>query len=328
MNALTPTIVAPKINRSLKLQFQGDWGRANLHRAFGWLSQEMVNICGPHTRIAIWNGTGAMKNIRAVGRGEVDVAMVTPAAFAAMALEGRGIFAGEAYPHLRALGHVPQDDRMILAVRRDLGIRSFEDLRTKKPKLRITTGLDDGENFMGLAAMEIFAKSGMPRAAMEAWGCHFIEHETPRACVDEMMTGNANAIFQEAIMTHYWTKMADTLALDFIPIEPAARDQLMQDFGWPSAALPKGYLRGMNRELEFLDFSDFLLATTTELPDDVAHAIAWSLVERWNLLEDQYRHIPPARSPVSYPLDPKAACRTPIPLHPGAERYFRSAGHL
>jgi hypothetical protein len=22
------------------------------------------------------------------------------------------------------------------------------------------------------------------------------------------------------------------------------------------------------------------------------------------------------------------ACRTPIPLHPGAERYFREAGHL
>jgi TRAP-type uncharacterized transport system substrate-binding protein len=80
--------------------------------------------------------------------------------------------------------------------------------------------------------------------------------------------------------------------------------------------------------MEFLDFSHFLLLTTTDLPDDVAYALAWSLIERFSTLEMQYRHLPPERSPVSYPIDPKAACRTPIPLHPGAERYFREAGHL
>ena len=35
--------------------------------------------------------------------------------------------------------------------------------------------------------------------------------------------------------------------------------------------------------------------------------------------------MPPERSPVSYPIDPKAACQVGIPLHPGAERYFRDA---
>jgi hypothetical protein len=143
-----------------------------------------------------------------------------------------------------------------------------------------------------------------------------------------MLAGRADAIFQEAVMTQYWRDMADKLDLAFLPIERAARDKLGAELGWPSASLPKGYLRGMDRELEFLDFSHFLLVTTTAIPDDVAYAMAWSLVERWDDLEVQYRHIPPERSPVSYPLDPQAACRTPIPLHPGAERYFREAGHL
>jgi hypothetical protein len=64
------------------------------------------------------------------------------------------------------------------------------------------------------------------------------------------------------------------------------------------------------------------------LPDEIAYALAWSLIERFSTLEAQYRHMPPERSSVSYPIDPKAACRTSIPLHPGAERYFREAGHL
>src|SRR5262249_29547339 len=111
-------------------------------------------------------------------------------------------------------------------------------------------------------------------------------------------------------------------------IEPAARDRLKAELGWPSGVLRKNYLRGMTEESEFLDFSHFLLLGTSALPHDVAYALAWSLVEQFETLERQYRHIPPERSPGSYPLDPKAVCQTPIPLHPGAERYYREAKHL
>ncbi|MCC6474546.1 MAG: hypothetical protein IT514_12470 [Burkholderiales bacterium] len=313
----------PVLKRSITLNFMGDWGNANLHRAFGWLSSEMVNLCGPHTRIAIWNGNGAMRNLRAVGRGEVDVALVTPAHFVAMALDGRGPCADEFYPHLRALGHVPQHDRLIFAVRKEFGVASFGDLREKKPPLRISVGLDDGDNFMGMAAQYVMAKSGISRREFESWGGRYIENETPRACVNEVLAGNADAIMQEAVMTQYWRAMTDKIDFDFIEIEQRARDALIRDLGWPSARLPKGYLRGMDREMEFLDFSHFLLVTTTDLPDDVAYGLSWCLVEKWSGLEEQYRHLPPERSPVSYPLDARAACRTPIPLHPGAERYFR-----
>jgi uncharacterized protein len=319
---------APVIGRSIRLHFQGDWGRANLHRAFGWLSTEMLTLCGPHTRIAIWNGTGAVNNLLAVGRGEVDVALVTPASFAAMALDGRGPLKGESFPNLRALGHVPQHDRLIFAVRKEFGIASFDELRKKKPALRIVAGLDNNENFMGLAAQELMAKSGIPRSEFESWGGRYIEHETPGDCVAEMMKGNADAIIQEAIMTHYWHSMADKIDLTYVEIEPKARDALKQELGWSTATLPKGYMRGMDREMEFIDFSHFLLVARADLPDDVAYALSWCLVERWSNLEDQYRHLKPERSPVSYPLDPKAAARPPIALHPGSERYFRQAGHL
>lgn len=92
--------------------------------------------------------------------------------------------------------------------------------------------------------------------------------------------------------------------------------------------MPAAYLRGLDRETRFLDFSHFLIVATSDLAEDVAYALAWSLVEGWDGIERQYRHLPPERSPVSYPLKPDEIWRTSIPLHPGAERYFREAGHM
>jgi TRAP transporter TAXI family solute receptor len=321
-------IAPPLIDRSIRLNLMGDWGRANLHRALGWLSYELVRLSGAHTKIGIWNGRAALDNVRAVGRGEVDVALMTPASFCRMTFDGKAPSGDEPFPHLRALGYVPQDDRMILAVRKELGIRSFDDIRKKRPQLHITAGIDDGIGYMGMAAHAIMRASGIQRHEIEAWGGSFIEHEEPHECIRELASGNANAIFQEAVMTSWWKDLADRNDLAFIPIEPEARDALKKQFGWGSGTLPKGYLRGMDEEMEFLDYSHFLLIATTDLPEDIAYALSWSLVETWDVLESQYRHIPPERSPVTYPLDPKAICRTPIPLHRGAERYFREAGHL
>ena len=328
MAARRSKVPAPRIARSLKLEFRGDWGRANLHRALGFLGYEFLGLSGPHTRFAIWNGRGGMDNVRAVGRGEVDVALAVPVPFMRMAMEGKGACAGEGFPNLRALGYVPQHDRMIMALRRDLGIGSWAELREKRPRLRITLGPNDGISFIGMAGHMLLEAHGLPRARLEAQGATLIEHDEPRECTRAMLDGDADAIVQEAVMTSYWQELAEKRDLVFLPIEPQARARLQSEFGLPSAALPKDYLRGIDREMEFLDFSHFALITTTDLPEDIAYALAWCLIERFETLEMQYRHIRPERSPVSYPIDPKAACRTPIPLHPGAERYYRDAGHL
>ncbi len=81
----------PAIARSLRLHLKGDWGTANLHRVCGWISQELTDRCGPYTQVAIWNGRGFIDSVRAVGRGEVDVALTTPAAFTTAALDGSGV---------------------------------------------------------------------------------------------------------------------------------------------------------------------------------------------------------------------------------------------
>lgn len=318
----------PYLDRSVSLRFRGDWGRANFHRALGWLSYQMTVLGGPHTSVGIFSGLGFIDNIRAVGRGEVDVAITTPAAIGRMAMEGVGPFAGESFPHLRTLGVLPQNDRLLFAVRKDTGITSLADLRAKKPALRIATGYDNTDDFIGLAAHLLLRESGITPDDVAAWGGSFVYSDNPWHCLSDFAEGKADAVIYEAIMTPWWRSVAETMDLNYLPIEPAVRDRMQQAYGWPSRTLPAGYHPGLTQEVEFLDFSDFLILTTSDLPTDIGYALAWSIVESFDVLESQYTHLPPDRSSLTYPLDPKAACRSNIPLHSGAEAYYRAAGHL
>jgi len=306
----------PHIDRTVTLQMQGDWGAANLHRVCGWISMELTDRCGPGTRMAIWNGRGFVDGVHAVVKREVDLAMVTPAAFVRAALDGRGVYAGVEHPELRALGVVPQRDRLVIGVSRSWGIRSFDELRARRPALRLATSIDDGVNHVGLAAGELLRRSGVD---VEDWGGTFLRDERPFESLDHVREGRADAIVHEAVMLPAWQEIGADL--HFLEVERTVLDGLEADLGWPAADLPAGYFPG-SPALRTLDFSDFLALTHADLAEDLAYAIAWVLGETRSVLERQYHHLEPERSPVTYPLDPITMGRTPITLHDGAAAYY------
>lgn len=308
----------PKIERSLELHLRGDWGTANLHRVCGWISQELGDRCGPHTRIATWRGRGFSDSVRAVGRGEVQVALTTPAAFTVAALEGAGVYTNESYPDLRALGVVPQRDRLVVGVHKELGVTTFAELRERKPVLRLATSVHDGVNHVGLAAHHVLTRSGVD---VTGWGGELLQDERPDESLDHVKEGRANAIVHEAVMLPAWQEIGRHL--NFLEVEKDVLDSLYDDFGWPAATVEDGYFPDRTA-FTTLDFSDFLVLTRADLPDDVAYAIAWVLGETRQILERQYHHLAPERSPVTYPLDPVTMGKTPVPLHPGAAQYYNA----
>lgn len=308
----------PKIDRPLTLHLRGDWGTANLHRICGWVAQELADRAGPGTRIATWNSRGSADAVRAVGHGEVDIALTTPAAFVTAALDGRGIYTEEKFPQLRALGVLPQRDRLVVAVHRSLEITTFAQLRECEPVLRLATSVNDGINHVGLAAHAILDRAGVD---VVGWGGRFLEDERPFESLDHVLTGRANSIAHEAVMLPHWQRFAPDYR--FLPVEDEVLTALESDYGWPAATVADGYFPGAGA-FRTLDFSDFLVVTSSDLDEDVAYAVAWVLGETRHLIEAQYLHLPPEHSPVTYPLDPPAMGRTPIPLHPGAARYYEA----
>lgn len=317
--------VGPRIDRLVQLAFQGDWGQGTLHAICGWLGQGVLDHTAKGSRFAIWSGHGFLDNLRAVDQRDVDVALVTPAASVRMAQRGLGPFASQPATQLRAIATLPQWDHLALAISADFHVHTFEDLRTVRPPLRIATGPNDDINTVGFAVRRIMDASGIDEDVFASWGGQYLTAERPGHAVGLLADGTANAVFHEAVFADYWQRAVDQVRPVFIPLERAALRSMERDFGWPAGSLPAGFFPTLDEAVTTLDFSDFVIVVRADLPDDIAHLLAWWACERRELLEQRYRHIPANRSPLTYPLDPTRMGETPIPLHNGALRYFHEA---
>lgn len=325
---------SPTIDRSVVLQLMGDWGYANLHRACGWIGSQVVLRSGPGSRFGIWSGDGWMVNVRAVADRTVDAALITPACLGRLAVDGRGPFDGKPLSHLRALGVLPQFDRLVFAVRSDFKVRSFAELRAKRPPLRISIpGTVEGD-LVAYAAQLMLDAEGVSESELESWGGRHVtfaglpvyagEHTSPFAYVGRVRKGEADAVIFEAMMLPDWQELAVNPGLNFLPGEDAVLARIEAETGWPRATVPAGYYPGQSQAFETLDFADFLLICRDDMPDDLAHLIAYCMGETRHILERQYLHVAPERAGITYPLDPVRMGQVPIALHSGAERYFSS----
>ena len=320
---------SPRLERSHHLRFVGDWGGANFHRICSWLCEEFCKRSGPRSRASIQSiRDGGIEAIDLVEQGEADLCLVTPAMLMPAALDGSLIFDGRPAPHLRALAVLPQNDRMVLALRTDLGISSFEELRRRKPALSIAASRDDGTNFIGYVARLFMRAHGIGEEVFASWGGTYIEDNNPRDSLQRMQDGTVHGVLQEAIMTPWWSNIVETGKVVPLAAEEAALAQLKRDYGFTTNEVPAGYWRNLSAPLPALDFSDFLVLVRDDMPEDIAHLLTWCLVETRHGIERQYAHFPPHRSPLSYPLVPADMARTTVELHTGARRYYEEAGHL
>ena len=331
---LTPAAVPPRLDRAVELHFKGDGGLANLHRVGGWIADQVVARSAPGSRVAVWTGTGFLSNICEVAAGLVDLTAATPTCAVAVARDGRqpGV---EAMPSLQALGVIPQFDRLVCAVRRDTGLTSFADIVENKFPLRISAARDDGESWVGRGSRVLMEGLGIDAATLEDWGGRYIDFTDATAAppgavwtdriFGALCAGEADAVIMEAIMVPVWQELAVDPGLTFLSLDGATAERIEATTGWPTAEVPAGYFPGQVEPVTALEFSDFVVVCRADLPEDVAHLIAWSLGETRSVFEAQYHHIPPERSPVTYPLDPIVmGSTTRIPLHPGAAKYYDS----
>ena len=317
----------PRLERAYVLNFVGDWGQANFHRICGWLSQEFCSRAGFGSRTATWSvrddGICAVDMIQS---GEADLAIATPAMLMPMALKGEGFFASRPAPNLRALAVLPQDDCMVLALDPALGISSYAELHEKRPALRLATSRDDGTNFIGHVATLFLTAHGLDEATLKSWGGVLLCDVRPDQSLDRFARGEANAVLQEAIMTPWWAELIEGGKAIPLSAEAPALASLRESHGFGRNDRPAGFWRGIDQPMAALDFADFLILVRDDMPDEIAYLLTWCLVETRSAIERQYRHLPPNRSPLSYPLVPERMAATTVPLHPAARRYYADAG--
>jgi len=304
-----------------------DWGNANFHAIAGWIAAHLRWQSAPESTFWIKTGTGYGDNIEALLAGEVDVSITTPYDVTAeWARAGTHFFAEKApAPSIRSLGWIPQNDRLVFAIREDSGITSFQDLRDKKYPLKLATGFRTRENLMTWVVDRVLEEHGIE---VEAWGGEWVEHDFPRICVPFVTNGQANSIINEAIVVPQWRELVEKVPMRFLPFEKQALDALSSKYGLRPGVLPKGYLR-VPDEVPCLDWSNWALLVREDMDDSLAYRITSIMVEQRAELEGRYRHMPSEIAAMTYPIDPKVMWKgTGAPLHPGAERYYREHGYM
>lgn len=308
-----------------QLRLKGDWGAFNLTRICGWLAWEFGRRTDSVDHV-IHTGRGMADNLFAVAEGQVDISISTPSGFARMAMAGRGPFEGQALPQLRAIGSLPHEDGLFVALRSRVGVSSMAELRDAKPALRVVLAPDDGGSFMGFGATAVLGSSGIDRREIIEWGGELIHGEDPRECLQLFKDLDADAVIQEAIMTRWWQETAEEHELRFLSLEPDAVERLERDFMISTVEVPSGYVKGIDTPLTLADFTGWMVVARDDLPDEIAETLAAILVETSDFFEGMYAHIPRRFSPLAYPITAVGLAATPIPLHEGAARYYRSLG--
>ncbi len=318
----------PEFFRNAKRRVIFDGSAANLSLISRTLGEAMYRHIGPGFVWAVFGARGHAyyEGMLALGEGEVDFAMTTPAPTGKMAMEGTGYFQ-KAYPNLRAIAVYPQNDWITCAVSSKLGINSFEDIKTKKAPLKIATGLIGEHDGVGFLVEQMLAAYGITAKDLESWGGKFIEARVSGVAVDKAISGEADMACHEAWKSFY--QLTAKVSVKILPVSEEVLKQLQQKYGYQRNTIKKGLFAPNvpDRDTLAVDYSDWPLLTRSEVPDDLAYLITQTAIEDRKDVEAFYTAVPEKDRGMDLPLKPEIMWKNVgVPLHPGAEKYYREKG--
>lgn len=270
--------------------------------------------------------TEEFPTVAAVAEGKADMGFTTPPACTTMAYRGVGPFKKK-MTNLRAIGCFPHDDRMLWAVPADSPIRSIEDM--KDHPLRLVLPSPDFP--VRFAVERILEAHGTSLDELKARGWRIIEDSRCLTIPLHVLRGEADAVVHEGRKTPHWRELASSGRMRFLPIRDDILEMMEQKYGYRRAVIAKGTYPGVESDIPCIDFSDWLMFVRADMPDDLAYLIARIFIERRrDMMETPFRMFPIEESDLTYPIDPRQVWRNigDIPLHPGAERYYREHGYM
>ena len=267
---------------------------------------------------------GGMRAPVEVGTRRVDIAYVNPSALVAMAYRGKGYYR-QKLP-LRVLGGFPSWDRVALVVSKDLRVKSLRDIAERRIPLHVSTRLSGVNNGTYYTISTILSFYGLSFEKIKRWGGKVQECSRPFAPdrLKSIAKHSIDAVFDEGVSTPGgWLDQALGGGYEIVPIEPEILRKLEQ-IGYSRALLPKSRYAPLEADVPTIDYSGWALVTHRWLPDSVAYAAVATIDERREAI------------PVDdmEPLNMRNLCRDTekcplrVPLHPGAEKYYREKGYL
>lgn len=249
--------------------------------------------------------------------GPVDFG-VTESGMLSMAYEGKGMYAGQApLPNLRLIAKLEDPTYLLVAVRKDLGVTDLAQIRERKLPVRILADFQP-------STTPVLDYYGLSREAVASWGGSFgnaleaADRQQENAPFDVVVSSLASPANNPE--SSFWTRLSQLYDLRFLDLPEPLLARMAKEVPMERAVARWGLLRGVDRPIPTVARSGETVFARADLSDADAYAIA-KAIDR-SRLELRWLVRP-------YSYDTGTVWKNgPVPLHPGAARYYREMGYM
>ena len=267
-------------------------------------------------------GSSTIAGAEEVVRGEAALAIVNPVAAAALAVRGQGIFK-EKMPIL-SIGVVPSFDQYAFAVKKEYGISRFEEIAEKKLPLKLSLR-GQSDHWLHPMLDDICAAAGFSLLDIERWG-GAVRREGLLPYPDgpkfaALRRGEIDAIFDEA--ANVWVEAAAQSGMRLLPLAETTVVRL-EKMGYRRNLLTRTEFPSLERDLLTMDFSGWPIVVHRDAEDAMVESFCAALdARKENIPWQGEGPLPVERMGLDAPDTPQD-----VPLHPAAERFWRSKGYM
>ena len=220
---------------------------------------------------------------------------------------------GGPYKNLRLIAKIEDPFYYLVAVKKESGVKSFDEIKKCQLPIRIM-GAD-------LNMTTILKYYGITADDIKTWGGKL------GVSTDEAIKGDfdiiAGFLASPALNpeSSYWTTLSQKFELYFIELpEELLKMIAQQNVDAEFVEVQHSLLKGINRRIKTLGRSGEAIFARDDTPEQAAYDIAKALDENSSALKWFIR---------VYTYDPKTVWKNfCVPLHRGAEKYYREVGYM
>ncbi|MBN2050548.1 MAG: TAXI family TRAP transporter solute-binding subunit [Spirochaetales bacterium] len=258
----------------------------------------------PGVRCAAESTGASVENSRLVGIGDTDMGMVM-GSVAYKAVKGEDPFE-KSYPLMSLFQMYPAPEHIITTAQS--GIKSFADLKGKRISIDVP---GSGCSAMAQAMLKEFGFDLEKDVKL----ADLTQSESVQALKDGVVDA---CFFNFAYPASAVMDIAATRDLVMIPIDKDFCDRLVKKYPYYVAVtIPAGTYPKVERDILCLGDSNVMVCNE-DMPEDIAYSVVKAIYENVSVGQYALTNI----HPIAAQLTPENAVNSPVPLHPGAKRYF------
>jgi len=260
---------------------------------------------------------GAPANSYLLEKGDADLAL-SFTAIANWAVQGKVIHKRKIEAIRGLVGSLDRYYLAVIATKRS-GITSLEEVAKKKIPARFVSQPvgSTAETSMPL----LLEAYGMSSEAIKSWGGSITPTSTGVAQA-QMTDGKADIWIQVVTAGHpAVSELALSTELNFLPASDEVIKKMME-YGFEKSILPAKVFKGQDKEVPYVGFPSILIGHK-DLPSEVAYLLTKTIIENKEALKKAHAGFKNFIPEQAWRFD-----RYGIPLHPGAEKYYRDKGMM